>query len=444
MLKLRVENANGRGVLCAMNRIQEVKKTYPEFASLAIETADPTHKNKYLMWIASQLAKKHTPEDIRSTISAFHKDSKRLRKSDIYSYPDLKVLENEIKDLAMSKRQVEVFSKEMGAVKIFGNESCTLIRINSKTAILYYGKASRWCIAMEDEDYWEEYSSDSNIFYVLLDKENQRKYAIQKKGLFNVTIWEEDDDEVDDIDDWVKRNSKFEPVVFACLHDREESMLYKIKRGLTTRQEVSEWIKYQNQNTIKFLHKMSGAGYYLFNPTFVNKQTIKLLSTLNIKYLERIKEEYPKFIDDVANFLAANPKVVFKIFRLKLANLIQNPELILNKEDANFIKMNTDPSIAPKLLTSKKQEVWSRALMIASPSIIFSTLPSVRQTQKKEFIRRLKMRTDYTKLIEWLVATNLQIPNEVWLSKAKDQYGEYSEDDEDCEDGFSHQRSNIY
>jgi len=39
-----------------MNRIQEVKKAFPEFASLAVETADPTHKNKYLMWIAAQLA----------------------------------------------------------------------------------------------------------------------------------------------------------------------------------------------------------------------------------------------------------------------------------------------------------------------------------------------------------------------------------------------------
>jgi hypothetical protein len=412
-----------------MNRIQEVKKAYPEFAGLAIETADPTHKNKYLMWIASQLAKKHTPEDIRSTISAFHKDSKRLRKSDIYLYSDLKVLENEIKDLAMSKRQVEVFSKEMGAVKIFGNESCTLIRINSKTAILYYGKASKWCIAMEDEDYWEEYSSDGNIFYVLIDKENKSKYAIQKKGFVDVTIWEEDDDEVDNIDDWVKRNIRFESAVLACLHDREDPMLYRIKRGLTTRQEVSEWIKYQNQNTIKFLHGRSYAGYYLFNPTFVNKKTIKLLSTLNPKYLEKINEEYPKFIAEVANFLAANPKVVFKSFRLKLARIIQDPDLILNEEYANLIKMNKDPSIAPKLLTSKKQEVWGRALMIASPSIIVSTLPLVEETKKREFIRRLKMRTDYAKLIEWLTTTNLQIPNEVW-SKTKGQRAE-----DDCDEG---------
>jgi hypothetical protein len=417
-----------------MNRVQEVKKAFPEFASLAIETADPKHKNKYLMWIASQLAKKYSPEDIRSTISSFHKDSRRLRKSDIYSYPDLKVLDNEIKDLAMSKRQVEIFSKEMGAVKIFGDESCTLVRINSKTAMLYYGKASKWCIAMESEEYWEDYSSSGNVFYVLLDKENQRKYAIQKKGLMDVTIWEEDDDEVDDIDDWVKRNDKFESAVFACLHDREEPMLYRIKRGLTTRQEVSEWIKYQNQNTIKFLHNMTGVGYYLFDPASVTRKTIKLLSTLNIKYLEAISAEYPNFITDVANFLAANPKVVFKSFRFRLAHLLPDPDLILNEEDANFIKMNTDPSIASKLLTSKKQEVWSKALLVAKPSTIVSILPSVKRTQKREFIRRLKMRTDYAKLIEWLAATNLQIPNEVWLSKAKGQYGEYAEEDKCTEE----------
>lgn len=424
-----------------MNRIQEVKKAFPELASLAVQTADPTHKNKYLMWIASQLDKKYSPDDIKATITAFHKDSKRLRKSDIYSYSDLKVLENEIKDLAMSKRQVEIFSKEMGAVKVFGNESCTLIRINSKTAMLYYGKASKWCIAMENQSYWEEYSSSGNVFYVFLDKEKQRKYAIQKKGLMDVTIWEEDDNKVDDIEDWVQRHKKFESAVFACLHDRGEPMLYKIKRRLTTRQEVSEWIKYQNKNTIRYVNNIRGAGYYLFDPsTQVTKKTIKLISTLQLRDLEIIKEEIPQFITDVANFLAENQKVIFKSFRFRLAHLIPNPDFILNEEDANFIKMNTDPSIASRLLTSKKQEIWSKALMVADPATIVSVLPLVRKTQRKEFIRRLKMRTNYAQLIEWLASPNMpKIPGEVWLSKAKSQYGEYSEDyaksdDEDSDD----------
>jgi hypothetical protein len=419
-----------------MNRIQEVKKAFPEFASLAVETADPAHKNKYLMWIAAQLAKKYSPEDIRATITAFHKDAKRLRKSDIYSYQDLKVLENEIKDLAMSKRQIEVFSKEMGAIKIFGDDSCTLVRINSKNAILYYGKASKWCIAMEGESYWEEYSTSGNVFYVLLDKEKQRKYAIQKKGLMDVTIWEEDDDEVDDIDDWVKHNRKFESAVFACLHDRDEPMLYRIKRRLTNRQEVSEWIKFQNKNTIKYVNEMHGAGYYLFDPSApITKKTVKLMSTLQLRELEVISEETPQFITDIANYLAENPKVTFKSFRFRLAHLIPDPCLILNEEDANFIKMNTDPSIASKLLTSNKQDVWSKSLLVADPATIVSILPLVKRTQKREFIRRLKMRTNYGKLIEWLASQDMpKIPDEVWSSKAKSQYGEYTEDSVTPED----------
>jgi hypothetical protein len=416
-----------------MSRIQEVKKAFPEVANLAIQTADPSHKNKYLMWISAQLTKKYNPEDIRATIAAFHKDSKRLQKSDIYSYPDLKTLENEIKDIAMSKRQVEVFSKEMGAVKVFGDESCTLIRINSKTAMLYYGKASRWCIAMENEEYWEDYSSCGNVFYVLLDKSNQRKYAIQKKGLMDVTIWEEDDNEIDSIDDWVKRNRKFESAVFACLHDREDPMLYMIKERLTTRKEVSEWIKYQNQYTIKFLHEMNGAGRYLFDPSAsITKKTIRLMSTLQLKDLEAINEEAPQFIIDLVNFLAKNPKVVFINLRRKLGNLILDPTLILNEEDSNFIKMNNDPSIAHKLLLSSNQAVWRRALIAASPDTIFSVLSLVKKTQKKEFVGRLKMRTNYAQLIEWLAAPNMpKIPDKVWLSKAKNQNMEYDKYDDD-------------
>ncbi len=164
-----------------MNRVQEVHKAYPNYVNAALQLSDPKHKNKYLMWIAAQLAKKHSREDIRSTVAAFHKDVKRLSNPDIYSYKDLKELENEIKDLSLSKHQQEIFAKESGTLKIYNDDLCTLIRINSKTAMLYYGKRSRWCIAMEEEDYWEDYSADGHVFYVLIDKGSKKSLPFRKR-----------------------------------------------------------------------------------------------------------------------------------------------------------------------------------------------------------------------------------------------------------------------
>ena len=415
-----------------MNRVQEVKKAYPKYADLAIQIAEPKHKNKYLMWIASQLANKHTQEDVKATVTAFNKDAKRLKYTDIYSYKDLKILENEIKDLELSKRQVEIFSKEMGSVKIYSDDSCTLIRMNSKKAMLYYGKASRWCVAMEGEDYWESYSANGNVFYVLLDKEKCRKYAIQKKGLLDVTIWEENDNEIYDIEAWVNKNIKFELAVFACLHDREDPMLFKIKHRKTTKEEVVGWLKHQHESTIKFIEsELRGAGFYLVDTYApVTNSTIKYLSHLTIEDLQNIQGEHKKFIDEVVKYLSKHPKIKVKSFRFKLGHLIPDPEVIIDEESACFIRMKKDPSVATKLLNSTKNEVWRKALEIAEPGVILSLLAVTGKTKRSAFIRRLKTRTCYENLVSWLSAPGMpKIPDNVWSDRAscKDDYV----DDED-------------
>lgn len=418
-----------------MNRVQEVKKAYPEFLQTALQIADPIHKNKYLMWIASQLANKHSQEDIKSTVNAFHKEAKRLRHADIYVYKDLKALEDEIKDLEMSKRQVEIYSKEMGAVKIYGDDICTLIRMNSKQAMLYYGKASRWCVAMEKEDYWEDYSASGNTFYVLLDKANGRKYAIQKRGLMDVTVWEENDNEIS-VDTWAAKNPKFEPAVFACLHDRDEPMLFMIKNRKTTREDVLEWLKYQHKSTVKFLeHELKGSGFYLLDlAASVTNKTINHLTHFSVQDLQKIQEKKPGFIEEVAKFLEDNPKIKVKWFRVKLGQIIEDPERILGEDDANFIKMKKDPSLASKLLQSSKQEIWRKALEIAEPAVVLSLLPSIGKTKRVNFIRALRLRTNYENLISWLSSPSLiaKLPDNMWLAKAK--YTEYGSDDEDDDD----------
>jgi hypothetical protein len=437
-----------KGVTMATNRIQEVKKAHPLYLDLALEIADPSHKNKYLMWIASQLANKHSQEDIKVTVGAFHKDAKRLNSSDIYSYKDLKDLEDEIKNLDLSKRQVEIYSKEMGAVKIFGDDNCSLIRINSKNAMLYYGKASRWCIAMADKTYWEEYSSSGNTFYVLLDKTKQRKFCIQKEGMLDVTIWEEDDDEVDNLNEWVKKNNAFEAPVFACLYDREDPMMYKIKRRTTNKQEVSEWLKYQHQNTINFMKKsMRGSCIYLVDTSEpITTDTLDLLSNIPVKDMELLKSEDPKFIEDIVVFLISlgkkepgrkkqKGKTSFHTLRKVIGNLIECPERILSEDEANFIKMKTDPSIAEKLLSSSNLEMWTKALNISSPVHILASIPKTKGEKRSCFIRKLASKTDFGSLFEWMAdekQAGKPIPDIVWRSRASNDYND--ECDNDCDE----------
>jgi hypothetical protein len=420
-----------------MNRIQEVHKLYPKFANLAIEIAEPSHNNKYLKWIATQLSNKHTKEDIKATVTAFHRNCKRLRNSDIYQYTDLKELENEIKDLELSKRQIEIFSKDIGSVKIYSDDICTLIRINSKHAMLYYGKSSRWCVAMEKEDYWEDYSSFGNVFYILIDKNTNHKYAIQKRGIVEMTIWAANDKELD-INNWIKSNKQFEPAIFACLHDQEDPMIYKIKTRQVNSEEFNNWIKFQHYSTINFLITKNISGYYLFdinNPT--SKESLNQLGLLNIKDLLALKEAHPECIDNIVNFLSTNSKIKLLSLRKKLGNIISNPELILKEEDANIIKMKRDSSIALKLLKSNHKNVWTKALAIANAEDIISVLQSVNVNKQNSFIQQLKKRTHYNKLIKWLSQTNMpKIPSEVWLTKQQSNINEYADDDDDDDDDY--------
>jgi hypothetical protein len=126
---------------------------------------------------------------------------------------------------------------------------------------------------------------------------------------------------------------------------------------------------------------------------------------------------------------------------MKLGTLILNPETILSEEDANFIKMQTDPSIAAKLLNSSKSEIWTRAVQQASPSMLLSLLPTVNKCKKSAFIRRLKMMTNYNNLIEWVAGLSGSVlvnpPEHVWQKQSESQYS-YADDDanEDDEDEF--------
>jgi hypothetical protein len=419
-----------------MNRVQEVQRAYPNYVNAALQLTDPKHKNKYLMWIAAQLSRKHSKEDIRSTVTAFHKEVKRLSKADIYSYKDLKELENEIKDLSLSKHQQEVFVKESGTLKIYNDDLCTMIRINSKTAMLYYGKRSRWCIAMEDEDYWEDYSVDGNVFYVLIDKASKKKFAIQKKGFLDLSIWEENDKDIDP-DLFITKHKHLEPAILACLHDREEPVLHRIKQRSATRSEISEWLKYQHPETVKFMDNVSGSAFYLLDvDVTITPQITNRLAKLSLDDLKKIQTESPRYIDKVVDYLANNPKIKLEQFKYRLGHLIPNPKAILSDEMVDFIRLKTDPSVAEKLLNSNKKEIWARALTMASPAIIISLLPKVNKSKQTAFLNRLNVMVNFQNLLQWLSNTSLvsEMPKNIWRSKAKIDY-KYEEEDEDEDEG---------
>lgn len=398
-----------------MNRVQEVQKLYPKFATAALRVADSQHKNKYLKWIAAQLERKHNASDIKATIAAFNKDSKRLKYSDIYKYKDLKELEDELKNLSISNRQMSVLGKEQGSVKIYSDDFCSLIRINSKIPLLYYGKGSQWCITMEDESYWEEYSANGNIFYILIDNSNNKKYIVQKYGFSDMTIWTVNDSAIP-INTWLKTHSKFEHVLFKCLKDREPSMMSAMMDRTINRETFLKWIEYQHPNTIDFLKYKSRYVYYTLDTTKeVSKQTIVDCNKLSLEDLKQLHTENPNYIHRVTMFLHNNPTMA-KQLRKKLVSIISDPALLLTETEIKLIKSKTDPNFTIQLLQSDEKNIWQRVLKNSSPDLVFSILNSIEPKSKKsKFIDYIIDNMHLENVIKWLSQLpQTEIPNDIW------------------------------
>jgi hypothetical protein len=207
-----------------------------------------------------------------------------------------------------------------------------------------------------------------------------------------------------------------------------------MKQRSATRAEVSEWLKYQHPETIKFMDNVSATAFYLLdvNATITPQITNKL-ARLSLDDLKKIQAESPQYINKIVEYLVTNPKIKLEQFKYKLGHLIPNPQIILSEEMADFIRLKTDSSIAEKLLNSNKKDIWTKALSIAEPAVVMSLLPKFNKAKQEAVLNRLNLMINYQPLLQWLSTTNLisEIPENVWRSKAKPKWEYTSQEDED-------------
>lgn len=148
---------------------------------------DPSGTKKYLKWIKAQASKGSSVEDLGPTIDYFHKNINRFENKDIYSYKELKDLEDKVKEISSTKSRSEVVSMARSqAIKIVDNDRWVVRRIDGKSACCHYGRDTKWCITMQDSNYFESYSKDNNIFYFLEDKSIEDIKSPKKKFAYLV------------------------------------------------------------------------------------------------------------------------------------------------------------------------------------------------------------------------------------------------------------------
>ena len=231
-------------------KIENLKSKYPEFSEEIDEISrrDPSHRNKYVEWAVKQLIDRNKIQDIIPTIELFDRNKDRLKFKDINKY-ELKELESELKDLPRSKRKETRLSKSSGSTKLYEDDQFLFIRIDSKKACVEYGKGTKWCITMDDADYYEDYINDNTIFYFLINKKssdqetsdvtNKIAYAVQR-DLENKIIEIEMFDSTDEIIN-INPYSISDKISWVILDDSPKvpiNIICRFKNNLVSEDEV--------------------------------------------------------------------------------------------------------------------------------------------------------------------------------------------------------------
>jgi len=198
--------------LLAEGRLDDVKKKYPhlevviDYYAERDPSKDTPSPNKYLNWLAKQTEEiyrtNYNPEqyhpeaiiaammgsyipNLANMVDKFHKHNQRMpnfgHSTDIQSYAhwnDLgdAVREVEQQETQATKRAEEKKAAQEGSEVIDDTDDYFIVRPFTHEASCYFGKKSHgtqaeWCITRREADYFNDYTSEGQMFYFVFLKQ---------------------------------------------------------------------------------------------------------------------------------------------------------------------------------------------------------------------------------------------------------------------------------
>jgi hypothetical protein len=149
----------------------EYGDTYDGIIEDAYE-GDPSPSKKYFTWISKIFIERDQAgmdiniNDLISLIQYFDKNQHKFEKKDIYQYTyDEFIKKYEEAITKISKREMAL----SGVEKLYEDDKYVLVRPKNKEASCKYGSNTKWCIASNTNNYFNNYS-DENLFFFVIDK----------------------------------------------------------------------------------------------------------------------------------------------------------------------------------------------------------------------------------------------------------------------------------
>lgn len=386
-----------------ISRVELVKTKFPEHYQAALDVTDPSGKNKYLLWIAKQLSKGHTSPDITSTIQFFHNNTNRFSVKDIFKYEDLKDLENIVKEIGLSNRQCKEKDKD-GAVTLYEDDKLIVIRVDTKEAMVLYGSNTKWCVTMEEQQYYEDYVSQGNKFYIVICKNTSvltsPKYAIVRKGLLDLSIYDDQDRHPRSFTQ--QEEITLRQVLQVIIGDlAPEHMLEKIILKTVSNQEAIDWLKTQPTRVQSFIENKRPELKFKF------KTSSELIDIFSKQYrvsdfLTSLDQE--QLIDLAKELVTRKGKDVDKLKAALISVLnIQDVSVFLNDSNSTVRlaalseltirrtpEMNEELSkIITKCLSDSSNVVRRAAAALVAPKTLLELFQSTKSVRMKKIINEV-------------------------------------------------------
>ena len=229
----------------------------------AFKRTDPSGKMKYLRWQVDLLVENVAlaPEIIDVT-RLFHRFSARLDKKDIFQWRADQFTELRDKLFAFEalKAQKEKKVEERYRMPescdvgfVYESQRFTIVLIKNKAASVHYGLGTKWCITEKMRSYFEDYDTNNDVFFFIMDKtigqdnplyKIASQYSRQRHNqLEGMQFWDAENKRTMGITIKEHMGEEYEAAHLAMsraamLHP--QSMLSKIKTGAASKEEIKE------------------------------------------------------------------------------------------------------------------------------------------------------------------------------------------------------------
>lgn len=204
------------------------------------------NKSKYVQWLINNI-NDIQQEEIVYDVNYFEKNQSRFKEKDIMKY-SVEELDKTVKEIK-SKPTKAKFSIEASkdAPKVFENDKCAILRIDSYEASKKYGQGTKWCISMKNEDaHWIRYTKEHQVkFYFLIPKNpnyHDEKYAFSSYGDGTIECFDSEDLIVDaklKIKDFEINKSIFKPYELTLEDKIQKCMQHGVKWHVDTNGSIN-------------------------------------------------------------------------------------------------------------------------------------------------------------------------------------------------------------